>query len=201
MHIAPVSADRWCDLVDLFERRGPRGGTPVTDGCWCMWWRQRTGNRERNKVALEGLVRAGREPGLLAYDSGRAVGWVSVGPRTEFGQLVRSRTYRPADEDADVWAIVCLYVHPGARRRGVAQALAEAAVEHALRRGAAAIEAFPHERGDYMGRRDLFARLGFQPVRAAGKRTIMRYRRSSGGADSAPTDSAPRTAQRGRPLV
>ena len=41
---------------------------------------------------METLVREGREPGLLAYESGLPVGWVSVGRREEYGQLVRSRT-------------------------------------------------------------------------------------------------------------
>ena len=175
MQIAPVTPDRWNDLEDLFERKGPRGGTPMPAGCWCMWWRQRTGNPERNKQAMEELVREGHEPGVLAYESGVPVGWVSVGPREDFGQLVRSRTYGPVADEPGVWSIVCFYVAPGWKRRGVAAALLEAAVEHAARRGAAAVEAYPHERGDYMGTPDAFARMGFAPVRSAGKRTVMRY--------------------------
>lgn len=178
--VVPVTRDRWDDLVGLFERKGPRGGTPVTAGCWCMWWRERTGSAERNKRAMETLVREGREPGLLAYESGLPVGWVSVGRREEYGQLVRSRTYRPVDDDPGIWAIVCFYVDPRAKRQGVSTALLEAAVEHALDRGATAIEAYPHERGDYMGLPESFARLGFEPVRSAGKRTIMQYRRQRG---------------------
>ncbi len=54
--IAPVSAERWGDLVALFERKGPRGGTPMPAGCWCMWWRQRTGDGARNKPAMEAIV-------------------------------------------------------------------------------------------------------------------------------------------------
>jgi len=37
--IVAVSADRWADLVDLFERRGPRGAWPRTSACYCMFWR------------------------------------------------------------------------------------------------------------------------------------------------------------------
>ena len=175
MDIAPVSADRWEDLVDLFQRKGPRGGTPMPDGCWCMWWRQRTGDRKRNKRAMGTLVREGREPGLLAYESDVPIGWVSVAPREEFGQLMRSRIYRPLADEPGVWSVVCFYVDPTAKRRGVGAALLEAAIEHALRRGASAIEAYPSESGDYMGVKQRFEDLGFEPVRSAGKRTIMRY--------------------------
>jgi GNAT superfamily N-acetyltransferase len=151
MDVAPVSADHWNDLVELFERKGPRGGTPMTAGCWCMWWRGRTGDRRLNKQAMGQIVGEGREPGLLAYEDGVPVGWVSLGPREEFGHLMRSRNYGPKEEEAGVWSIVCFYVDPRAKERGVATALLEAAVEHAVRRGAKAVEAYPHERGDYMG--------------------------------------------------
>ena len=147
---------------------------PVTYNCWCMWWRQRTGNRERNKQAMRTLVRGGREPGLLAYEAGVPVAWTSVGPREEYGQLVRSRDYRPVDQDAGVFSIVCFYVHSNAKRRGVGTALHEAAVDYALARGASAVEAYVSDDGDYMGSKRLFERLGFEAVRAAGKRTVMR---------------------------
>ncbi len=173
--ILPVTEERWGDLVDLFERPGPRGGTPVTDGCWCMWWRQRSGNRDTNKQAMGALVEAGHEPGLLAYESGAPVGWISVGPREEFGQLMRSRLYGPKDEDEGVYSIVCFYIHSEAKGRGVAAALLRAAVDYALARGASAVEAYPSESGDYMGKRAAFSEVGFEEVRAAGKRSVMRY--------------------------
>ena len=175
VEVHPVTPERWSGLVELFERRGPRGGTPMTAGCWCMWWRQRTGNHEVNKRNMLALVREGREPGLVAYDDGHPVGWVSVGPREEFGQLVRSRTYRPLDDEPDVFSIVCFYVDPRAKRRGVAATLAEAALAYALGRGAGAVEAYVMQPPDYMGVRSSFERLGFAPARTAGKRTVLRY--------------------------
>jgi GNAT superfamily N-acetyltransferase len=95
-------------------------------------------------------------------------------PREEYGQLLRSRVYAPQDEDDGVWSIVCFYVDPRAKRKGVARELLEAAVDHAFAHGATAIEAFPHEKGDYMGWPELFAGAGFEPRRVAGKRTLVR---------------------------
>ena len=123
---------------------------------------------------MEALVHKRREPGLLAYEAHRPVGWVSVGPREDFGQLVRSRSYGPREEEPGVWSIVCFYVDPRAKRRGVGGALLDAAIEHAVARGATAVEAYPHERGDYMGAFSAFERRGFKRVRSAGKRTIVR---------------------------
>ena len=176
MTIEPLTPDRWPDFVDLFERRGPRGGSgPIH--CSCMWWRERGRSHEANRQAMEAIVRAGDEPGLLAYEDGVAVGWVSVAPREHYGQLTRSRTYAPPGDDPGVWSIVCFYIHARARHRGVARGLLEAAVEHALARGATAVEAFPHRRRpDYMGSEALFAGAGFERVREAGPRTVVRLR-------------------------
>jgi GNAT superfamily N-acetyltransferase len=183
MEIHPVTADRWDDLADFFSRKGPRGGTPMTAGCWCQWWRQRTGDPAKNRRAMRGIVQRGEEPGLLAYLDEIPVGWVSVAPREQYGQLVRSRSYGPKEEEEGVWSIVCFYVDPRAKKQGVGTALHEAAVKHAFDRGASAVEVYAHVEGDYMGDLRIYERLGFEAVRSAGKRTVMRLtgpRRASG---------------------
>jgi GNAT superfamily N-acetyltransferase len=175
MKIEPVTPERWDDLVDLFTRKGPRGGTPMTAGCWCQWWRKRTGDADKNRRAMRGIVQRGEEPGLLAYLDGTPVGWVSVAPREQYGQLVRSRNYGPKEEEEEgVWSIVCFYVDPRAKKQGVGTALHEAAVKHAFHRGASAVEVYAHVEGDYMGDQKTYEQLGFEAVRSAGKRTVMR---------------------------
>ena len=201
MEIAPVTPDRWDDLVDLFMRPGPRGGGGVGEnGCWCMWWRERTGNRQRNRRGLRTLVKEGREPGLLAYEDGVAVGWVSVSPREEYGQLMRSKHYGPGEKvEGGVWSIVCFHVHPAARHKGVARALLGAAIEHAVANGAAVIEAYPHERRpDYMGSAELFRSAGFRRVRSGGVRTIVRYRHSGQSTSRPAARSATQSRRRTR---
>lgn len=84
-----------------------------------MWWRNRRGAAE-NRAAIEALVRDGNVPGLLAYDEQRAVGWISLGPREEFGQLLHSKAYRPLDQNEGIWCVTCMYVHGAARHAGVA---------------------------------------------------------------------------------
>jgi GNAT superfamily N-acetyltransferase len=180
--VVPVTPERWPDMVELFEQRGPRGGhrnTPAY-GCWCMWWRDRSlAHGEPKKRAMAKLVRAGREPGLLAYNAGRAVGWAAVAPRDEFTALMRSPQYRPRDEEENVWAVTCFVVDKPEQRRGVAAALLEAAVAHAFRHGADVVEAYPHVRSgaDYMGGLELYERAGFEKLRDANKRAIVRIRR------------------------
>jgi ribosomal protein S18 acetylase RimI-like enzyme len=182
LEVHAVTHDRWPDLVELFERRGPRGGhrnTPAY-GCWCMYWRDRAlAHGTPKKRALGAIVRAGREPGLLAYEEGSPVGWVAIAPREEYGALLRSPHYRPSDDDEDVWSIVCFAVDRPAQRRGVAAELLDGAVAHAFARGARAVEAYPHRtnRGDYMGHMELFRRAGFAHHRDANKRSVVRLAR------------------------
>jgi GNAT superfamily N-acetyltransferase len=188
VEIAPVTPERWDDLVELFRRRGPRGGVGPGAQCWCMWWRQRGRNAAANRRGLRVVVNGGNEPGLLAYENGAAVGWVSVAPHGEYGHLSRSKHYGVADGEEGVWSIACFIVDPSARHRGVAKALLAAAVEHAVARGASAVEGYPHSRrADYMGSAEMFASAGFEPVREASVRTIVRYRpRHSGQSTSRP---------------
>jgi GNAT superfamily N-acetyltransferase len=182
IEVHSLTAERWPHFVELFERRGPRGGhrNVPAYGCWCMWWRNRSlEHGEPKKRAMTRIVQAGREPGLLAYSGGEAVGWISVAPREQYKALLDSPQYRPQEDEEGVWSIVCFTVDKDARGQGVSEALLAAAVEHAFARGASALEAYPHrvKRDDYMGHLELFRAHGFEPVREKAKRAIVRRAR------------------------
>ena len=181
---------RWADLETLI---GPNG----VGGCWCMWWRQsakefETLGGEPNKRSLRALVDDGRPTGLLAYEDGTPVGWVSVAPRADFGRLNRSPKLRPID-DEPVWSIVCFYVTPRKRGSGVAGALLDAAVASARAAGAAMVVAYPVDPGEgratssgaYTGVLGMFLDAGFDEVARRGGRPIVR--RATGAAAPART--------------
>lgn len=100
------------------------------------------GAGDGNRRALQSLAKQGRVPGLLAYDGGIPVGWVSVGPRQDFGRLLRSPVLKPSDE-VEAWSITCFYIHPRHRGRGVGTALLEGAVKYARQQGARIVEGYP----------------------------------------------------------
>lgn len=137
-----------------------------------------------NKAALKALVDANRVPGLIAYMGKRAVGWISVAPRAEYGRIDRSAIYKPIDKKA-AWAIVCLLVHADHRREGIAQAMINAAAEYAKSHGAEVVEAYPAETQGkerpaqklFYGTDVMFSRAGFNEV-ARHKATRPIYRKT-----------------------
>jgi GNAT superfamily N-acetyltransferase len=168
--IVPATPEVWPQLADLFAA----GGDPKW--CWCQFWRKPGSNwsnttLDRNRADLRALVDGpGPAPGLVAIDEdGKAVGWVGLGPREDFGRLPRSRTIPQLAGD-DVWVVNCFVVARTARRSGVAGALLDAAVAYASEHGAAILEGYPVDtRGTrissasvYTGTADMFRRAGFE---------------------------------------
>jgi Acetyltransferase (GNAT) family. len=169
--IRPLTAETWDALAALFRE----GGDPRW--CWCQHWRLRSKDMAVAKVAqlrerLHEQASSDQPPGLVAFDGERAVGWVSLGPRTDFERIVRSRVI-PTIDDRPVWSIVCFAVSATARGQGVARALLDAAIEHARARGAQALEAYPiaiedgetiHPDAVFTGPLPMFERAGFTVV-------------------------------------
>ncbi len=178
----PLTPDRWADLERLF---GPNG---AYSNCWCAF--QRVSGREfsagcadrgaGNRALLRALTDEGRRPGLIGYVDGEPVGWVSVGPRTEFGRILRSPIARLSPEekmDGSVWSVVCFFIPRGRRGHGIGQALLAEAVRHARAGGARLLEGYPVDTAGqrvqsssaYTGTVELFRRAGFRRRRARGQ--------------------------------
>jgi len=152
-----------------------------------MWWRcsrrafEKNGNRG-NREAFRHLVAQGEVTGILAYSGPEPVGWCSVAPRDSYPSLLRSRTLRPID-DRPAWSLVCFFVARAWRGRGVAKALARAAVDYVRERGGDLLEAYPtNPRGrrlaavsSYMGTPEMLGSAGFSEcARPSEARIIMR---------------------------
>ncbi|MGB7061429.1 MAG: GNAT family N-acetyltransferase [Candidatus Zixiibacteriota bacterium] len=177
----PLTIDRWKDLENLFGDRGACGG------CWCMWWRLKRSEFERqkgkkNKAALKKIVKSGQAPGILAYSEGKAIAWCSIGPRDTFPALERSRVLKRID-DKPVWSVVCLFIAKGFRRKGVSAAILKAAVAFAKKIGVRIVEGYPIEpkKGRWpdafvwTGLPSAYLKAGFKEVhRGSPTRPIMR---------------------------
>jgi GNAT superfamily N-acetyltransferase len=172
--VVPATMERWPDIEELFAQ------IP----CWCQYWRVSASEYGRiskeqllehqlakRRNALRSQLERPTLPGVVAYIDSRTVGWCGFGPRYEMERLVRSRTI-PAVDNRPVWSIVCFLVRSGYRRRGVARALLEGAIECARSHGAPALEAYPvdpvgqriNTNFAYVGTVSMFEQAGFRRV-------------------------------------
>jgi GNAT superfamily N-acetyltransferase len=171
----PLIPGRIADLASLFDQ----GGDPKW--CWCAYFRVRgrdwtnssaIENREVLTTAAQDGEREGRAPGLVAYDDGVVVGWVSLGPREDYERLAFSKVLAPLDS-VPVWSIVCFVVGRRSRGHGVAAGLLSAAIDYARDHGATTLEAYPVDVPEgsripsanaYHGTLAMFERAGFAVV-------------------------------------
>ncbi len=181
----PVTAEHWDDIGRLFGSEG------AFQQCWCMWYRQTEGEHfsgrdGRNRRRFRELVRKGPPPGVLLYVDGEPAGWCSLGPREDFGRIVRSPSVKPVD-DRPAWAIVCFFVAEEHRDKGLARALLDAAVSYARQQGVELLEAYPFDRrvdsmDAHTGRVAMFSDAGFVELhRRVRTRPIMRLELQPGG--------------------
>ena len=176
-----LTSARWPDIEQLF---GPRG---ACGGCWCMVWRLKRADFERqkgaaNRRALRRIVECGRPAGVLAYHGRQPVGWCAVAPRQDFPALGRSRILRPVD-DQPVWSVTCFFIARAYRHNGLAAKLLGAAVNYAHAQGAKIIEGYPIDPRTnsipdvfaWTGLAVVFGKAGFQEVaRRSPTRPLMR---------------------------
>jgi GNAT superfamily N-acetyltransferase len=193
IRVVPANEASWDDIQAVFGDRG--------SAAYCQCQRYKLAPREAFKsfpaadraMRLRAQTNAGRPratetTGLVAYLGDEPVGWCAVERRIDYPGLLR--VYRTPWEgrnedksDVGVWAVTCVFVRAGFRKRGVAYALAEAAVEHARDRGARALEAYPMRSAAggitwdeiHVGAQSIFAAAGMEEVSRPGiRRAVMR---------------------------
>lgn len=129
---------------------------------------------ERRREIVAKLARRKNAPMLVAYVGREPAGFVSIGPRTDYGRVARSKATPPVDHVA-AWVIPCITVRREYRRQGIAVALLRAAVEYAGKHGAPAIEGYPrtetalHDDFAFIGTQALFKKAGYRRVRGVMK--------------------------------
>lgn len=190
LRIVPANEVSFADLQTVFGDRGPAAR------CQCQRFRLRSGEsfgrqpveerqqRLREQAACEDVDAP--TCGLLAWLDDEPVGWCAVGPRSDLDGLKRVFTvpWKGRHEDPDdptVFAVTCLAIRKGYRRRGIASALVVATVHHARRQGARAVEGYPMARSDvlneelHVGTVAMFEAAGFHEVSTPTlRRVVMR---------------------------
>lgn len=176
--VKPLTTENWPDMGTVLGASGD-------GGCWCMWWRLtddefEDGRGEGNKQAMKRLVEAGKTPGVIAYLNGQPAGWCAIGPREEYSRLMNSSLLQGVDSRL-AWSIVCYYINPHFRGRGLMEYLTRGAVELACAKKVPLVEAYPVEvaagsspAGAYTGVAAVLRKVGFFEVVKRGRQPVMR---------------------------
>jgi len=170
----PVTKATRADFEAFFSSPG------APKWCWCMVWRRSSAEAKHHDPAsrkrqMMRRLDAGTPVGLLAYDKGAPVGWVSVAPRDTYRNLGGPE---PMPGEV-IWSIVCFFVPRRLRGEGLVRRLIAGAVAHAGKKGATVVEAYPVDEAApsyrFMGFVPVFAEAGFTDVGMAGtRRHVMR---------------------------
>jgi GNAT superfamily N-acetyltransferase len=176
-----ATSQHWPHIERLFS------GCGDARRCWCAYWYRsnrdfKAGQGDDNRRFLKKAIESGTASGVLALSGGEAVGWCNIAPRAAQDRLVRATRVLARIDDAPVWSLDCFVVAKDRRRQGLMRPLIAAAIDHARRRGAAIIEAYPFdpERAPgpgplYLGKLSAFLDLGFKEVaRRSPSRPIVR---------------------------
>ncbi len=194
LEINPANEASWDDLVAIFGTR-----TGDHRDCWCQ--RFRTPSREWYTDSVSALSRpdrlraqtqcghpnAAETSGLVAYRDGQPVGWCGVDHRASYIRLGQTPWKGRSEDKGDqtIWAATCFHIRKEYRRQRISYALARAAVDHARKRGAQALEGYPMITtpgqditwGElHVGSRGIFAAAGFRAIaRPSKRRVVVRY--------------------------
>jgi GNAT superfamily N-acetyltransferase len=178
----PLNKVHWKDLEKLFGERGACGG------CWCMSWRLKSSDFEKNKgegnkKAFKKITENGTEPGIIAYLDDEPIAWCAVAPREEYIRLENSRVLKRID-DRPVWSITCLFIAKPYRRKGISVSMLKEVIKHCKSKKVHIVEAYPvipysekmPEAFAWTGIYSAYLKAGFKDMpRTSPSRPIMRY--------------------------
>ncbi|MEO8674157.1 MAG: GNAT family N-acetyltransferase [Casimicrobiaceae bacterium] len=182
------------DFLRFFDHeRGPAfADNPDWAKCYCHFyhvpkvidWASLDGNA--NRTAMTARIEAAEMDGFLAYAAGDVVGWLNAQPRIKLPHCMARMGIAAPPLDVPpqfAAAMVCFVIAPAWRRRGVARALVDGAVESFAARGILVVDAFPFKAGastiatdHYHGPLSLFREAGFDVLAEHKNMTVMRKR-------------------------
>jgi ribosomal protein S18 acetylase RimI-like enzyme/uncharacterized protein YndB with AHSA1/START domain len=170
--------------LDFFDHQAFRD-YPAWQSCYCIEahrtqgddeWAARTASDNRDDMSES--IKRGQVTGLLAFESGKPVGWCNYGETTRLSGLMHRFGLAAADHEG-VGSVACFVVAAPYRGHGIASQLLDVAVERLRARGLRAVEAYPARSDDsvhsnYRGPLAMFLRAGFEPYGEIERHLIVR---------------------------
>jgi GNAT superfamily N-acetyltransferase len=174
--IRPLGPATWDAFVRLAEKHNG-----VWNGCWCTWFHPASAERgvshEGNRAYKERLVREGNAHAALVFDGEVAVGWCQYGAPEELPNIYHRKEYLAGLDKLPDYRVTCFFIDRDYRRKGVATAALDGALDLIAEAGGGLVEAYPQDTQGakvsasflYNGTRSLFEKAGFTYERPKGK--------------------------------
>jgi len=124
-------------------------------GCYCAFWHQKFNSveewhqrereaPEKNRECMRQRVDSGFHVGVLAYESGKLAGWISVSPVSEVF-TGPGRVPALADKARTTACITCIALAPEFRGKGYQKLILKSLCEYGKKLGWEAIEGYPFD--------------------------------------------------------
>lgn len=156
--IRPLTGETWDAFAELCARHNGGG----FGGCWCTWFHHATNAERRAAVdaipAPEGadrasmcrehkrqLVCSGHAHAALVFDGDVAVGWCQYGPPAELPGITHRHEVEASGLPAPDYRLGCFFVDRRYRRKGVAAAALDGALQLIADAGGGVVEAYPFD--------------------------------------------------------
>jgi GNAT superfamily N-acetyltransferase len=150
----------------------------VFGGCWCIGFHPEGGDKVSAAVNRERKlerVRQGTTHAALVLDGDACLGWCQFGPPAELPRIKNRAQYEKGLTEPPDWRIACNFVGKGHRRKGVATAALQGALDLIATLGGGTVEGYPEAAGAvpagflFNGALSTYERLGFARDRPIGK--------------------------------
>ena len=176
--IKPLGPDTWDDFAGLIERQ-VNGWAP---SCWCTNFHPSdpddNGTKEGRRAFKELLVERGRAHAALVFDGDLAVGWCQYGTLEELPSIHHRKEYEAGLVTVPQYRLTCIFVDKAYRKRGVAAAALQGALDLIADAGGGVVEGYPHDLPEgkkmsssflYNLTRSAYEQVGFTYQRSKGK--------------------------------
>lgn len=125
------------------------------EGCYCSFWHgklpmaewkeQEKCAPEKNRETTLAKVRSGFHVGVLAYEGNHCVGWIGVGPLSDFYWTWRRLGQLGEDKARTTAGIVCINIGSEFRKQGYQTKLLSALRPYAAQQGWKIVEGYPFD--------------------------------------------------------
>ncbi|MFF1634283.1 GNAT family N-acetyltransferase [Leifsonia sp. NPDC058248] len=150
--IRALTSETWDAFAELAARHSGGG----MGGCWCTWFHRETHSAPGSSSTVprtaddsrdfkHHLVDTGHAHAALVFDGERAVGWAQFGSPAELPGIAHRKEYLEGVDVLPDYRITCFFVDRAYRRRGVAVAALDGALELIASAGGGTVEAYPQD--------------------------------------------------------